>query len=86
MAHVITEPCIGSKDASCLASCPVDCIHPARNEPGFAAATMLYIDPGECICCGICVDDCPVRAIFPEEDVPAEWTRYIQINLDYYKK
>src|SRR5437868_5198843 len=64
MVYVITEPCIGVKDAACVDVCPVDCIHPTRNEPGFALATQLYIDPGECICCGGCEPECPVGAIF----------------------
>jgi len=45
MPHIIAEPCIGTKDVSCVDVCPVDCIHPTKNEPEFATATMLYIDP-----------------------------------------
>ena len=85
MPHIITEPCIGTKDTSCVGVCPVDCIHPSKNEPDFATAEQLYIDPDTCIDCALCVDECPVKAIFQQEDVPAEWTKYIQINLDYYK-
>jgi NAD-dependent dihydropyrimidine dehydrogenase PreA subunit len=51
MAYVINEPCIGTKDASCVEVCPVDCIHPTAEEPGFEAADQLYIDPDECIDC-----------------------------------
>jgi ferredoxin--NADP+ reductase len=47
-------------------------------------AEMLYIDPDTCIDCGLCVDECPVQAIFPEEDLPEEWHKYIQINADYF--
>ena len=85
MVHVITEPCIGTKDAACVAVCPVDCIHPRKDEPGFAAAPQLYIDPDTCIGCGLCVDECPVKAIFPDDEVPPEWSRYIQLNADHYK-
>ncbi len=80
MAYVITEPCINVKDASCVDVCPVDCIHPKRDAPGFAAAPQLYIDPEECIHCGACESECPVGAIFPEDDVPTEWRAYIARN------
>ncbi len=85
MAYVITEPCINVKDASCVDVCPVDCIHPRRDEPAFATAPQLYIDPDECIDCGACEPECPVSAIFPEDDVPAEWHDFIALNADYYK-
>ena len=86
MAHIIAEPCIGTKDTACVAVCPVDCIHPTKEEAEFASAEMLYIDPETCIDCGLCVDECPVKAIFPEEELPEQWNRFIQINADYYKK
>ena len=60
-------------------------IHPKKDEPDFAGATQLYIDPNTCIDCGLCVDECPVKAIFPQDNVPAEWSKYIQINADYFK-
>jgi ferredoxin len=86
MAHVITEPCIGTKDTACVEVCPVDCIHPTKKEGEYGAQQQLYIDPDTCIDCGLCVDECPVQAIFPQDDVPAEWRKYIQINIDYFKK
>ena len=64
MAYVIAEPCINVKDTACVDACPVDCIHPRKNEDDFAAAAQLYIDPIECIDCGACVPVCPVSAIF----------------------
>src|SRR5438067_11404821 len=63
MAYVIAEPCIGTKDNSCVEVCPVDCIHPTPDEPGYDQAEMLYIDPEECIDCDACVEACPVDAI-----------------------
>lgn len=84
MAYVITEPCIGTKDASCTEVCPVDCIHPTPDEPGFESQEMLYIDPDECIDCDACVEACPVDAIFPEDSVPPVWTDYIKRNAAYY--
>lgn len=86
MAHIIAEPCIGTKDSACVEVCPVDCIHPGKNESDHTDATQLFIDPDTCIDCGLCVDECPVHAIYPQEDLPAEWHQYIQINADWYKK
>ena len=84
MSHYIAEPCIGTKDTACVAVCPVDCIHPTKDEAAFATAEMLYIDPETCIDCGLCVDECPVKAIFPEEDVPANMTSYIEKNKEVF--
>jgi ferredoxin len=85
MAFVITQPCIGVKDTACVSICPVNCIHPAKSEPDFAAVEMLFIDPETCIDCGICVDECPVHAIFADVDVPAEWAEFIERNARYYR-
>jgi len=85
MAYVITEPCIDVKDTACVDVCPMDCIHPRKDEPGFQSAPHLYIDPEECIDCGACVPECPVGAIFFEDDVPDEWQQYIALNADAYK-
>ena len=63
MAYVIAEPCIGTKDNSCVEVCPVDCIHPTPDEPDYDKVEMLYIDPEECIDCDACVEACPVDAI-----------------------
>lgn len=86
MPHVIGEPCIGTKDTSCVEVCPVDCIHPTKDEADFEQVDQLYIEPDTCIDCGLCVDECPVQAIFPEEDLPDEWNKYVQINIDYFEK
>ena len=86
MPHVITEPCICTKDTACVAVCPVDCIHPRKDEGEFTPSVQLYIDPDTCIDCGLCVDECPVKAIFPEDDVPEEWKKYISVNAEHYKK
>lgn len=85
MTHIITEPCINTKDASCVAVCPVDCIHPTPDEiKDFEAEPMLYIDPAICIDCGLCVDECPVNAIYLEDQLPEMYTKYIQINAEYF--
>jgi NAD-dependent dihydropyrimidine dehydrogenase PreA subunit len=91
MTYVIGKPCIGTKDASCVDVCPVDCIHPRKDEEGFADAEMLYIDPDECIDCGACEPACPVSAIAPE-DAPIEgsneedWAHWTKINAEYFQK
>lgn len=86
MAFVICQPCMGVKSHDCVQVCPVDCIHPRKDESDFAGAQQLYIDPVTCINCGACAAVCPVQAIFPEEDLPEQWKQYIQINAQYYNK
>lgn len=86
MAHVIAQPCIGTKDTACVSVCPVDCIHPTKDEAGFANSTQLFIDPDVCIDCGLCVDECPVQAIFPLDDLPAEWKHFAELNAQAFKK
>ena len=67
MTYIIAEPCIGVKDTACVDVCPVDCIHPTKNEAEeFEKESKLYIDPEECIDCGACEPVCPVEAIFEE--------------------
>lgn len=86
MAYVIAEPCIGVKDTACVDACPVDCIHPKKDESDFEGAPQLYIDSQECIDCGACVPVCPVSAIFALDDLPAQWSRFEQINQEHYRK
>lgn len=85
MAFIIAEPCIGTKDTACTEVCPVDCIHPTRDEEGFEEADQLFINPDECIDCGACEPVCPVEAIFPEDELPEKWKSFIQKNADHYK-
>ena len=82
MTYVIAQPCIDVKDTACVEVCPVDCIHPVDGE----GAEQLYIDPDECIDCGACEPECPVEAIFVEEDLPEEWVHFTKINADYFLK
>ncbi len=84
MAYVIAEPCIGTKDTACVDVCPVDCIHPRKDEPEFAQTTMLYIHPEECIDCGACVPACPVAAIYESPDAtPSHQKDLIEANFVY---
>jgi NAD-dependent dihydropyrimidine dehydrogenase PreA subunit len=84
MAYVIAEPCIGTKDAACVDACPVDCIHPKKDEAGFAEADQLFIDPVECIDCGACVPVCPVSAIYAADDLPEKWADYLAKNAAHF--
>ena len=86
MAYIICEPCIGTKDTACVDVCPVDCIHPRKDEPDFAAKQQLFIHPDECIDCGACVPACPVEAIFSLDEVPEKWKSFIQVNAAHYGK
>ena len=80
MAYVIAEPCVATKDNSCVEVCPVDCIHPTPDEPDYDNVEQLFIDPEECIDCDACVEACPVDACFAEDQLPAEWTPFAQLN------
>src|SRR5687768_7963691 len=85
MPFIITDPCIETKDTACVDVCPVDCIHPRKDEPEFEQATMLYIHPGECIDYGACVPACPVAAIYDSpEATPASQKQLIEAN-DVYR-
>lgn len=72
MAYVVTEACIRCKYTDCVAVCPVDCF---REGPNF-----LVIGPDECIDCTLCVPECPVNAIYAEDDVPADQQDFIELN------
>ena len=82
MPHVITQSCCS--DGSCVYACPVNCIHPSPDEPGFATAEMLYIDPAACVDCGACVSACPVGAIAPDNRLAAEQLPFVALNAAYY--
>ncbi len=86
MPYVIAEPCIGVKDTACVDVCPVDVIHPRRDEADFVFTTQLYIYSNDCIDCGACVPVCPVSAIFLREDLPEKWAHFSEINADWYGK
>ncbi len=78
MTFVITESCIKCKYTDCVEVCPVDCFHEGPN--------FLVIDPDECIDCALCEPECPVKAIFSEDDLPADQQQFIAINADLAKE
>jgi ferredoxin len=77
MTHVVTETCIKCKYTDCVDVCPVDCFREGPN--------MLVIDPDECIDCAVCIPECPVNAIYPEEEVPASQKDFLALNAELAK-
>jgi len=77
MTHVVTESCIKCKHTDCVDVCPVDCF---REGPNF-----LVIDPDECIDCAVCIPECPVNAIYAEEDLPAGQEAFTALNAELAK-
>nr|WP_090342726.1 FAD-dependent oxidoreductase [Mycolicibacterium malmesburyense]CRL73312.1 NADPH-dependent glutamate synthase subunit beta-like oxidoreductase [Mycolicibacterium malmesburyense] len=82
MPHVITQSCCS--DGSCVYACPVNCIHPTPDEPGFATAEMLYIDPVACVDCGACVSACPVGAISHDSKLTPAQLPFVELNAAFY--
>jgi ferredoxin len=77
MTHVVTESCIKCKYTDCVDVCPVDCFREGPN--------MLAIDPDECIDCAVCIPECPVNAIYAEEDVPDGQKGFTALNAELAK-
>jgi len=77
MTHVVIESCIKCKYTDCVDVCPVDCFKEGPN--------MLVIDPDECIDCAVCIPECPVNAIYPEDEVPEDQKQFIAINAELTK-
>ena len=74
MAYIVIEACYDCKYTDCVEVCPVDCFYEDEH--------MLYIHPDECIDCNACVAECPVEAIFAQDDVPETWKEWIAINAE----
>ena len=74
MAHVVTQPCFGCKYTDCVVVCPVECFYEGEQ--------MLYIHQDDCIDCCQCVAECPVEAIFLDENVPPQWHEFIALNAE----
>ena len=74
MTFVVTENCIKCKYTDCVDVCPVDCFHEGPN--------FLVIDPEECIDCQLCVPECPVDAIYDEQDLPANQQHFLALNAE----
>ncbi|MFP7695717.1 ferredoxin [Trueperella sp. LYQ143] len=76
MTYIIAQPCVDVKDRACVDACPVDCI--------YEGLRSLYIHPDECVDCGACEPECPVEAIYFEDDLPKEWSVYHQVNEEFF--
>ncbi len=74
MTHVVAEPCFACKYTDCVVVCPVECFYEGEQ--------MLYIHPDECIDCEACVPECPVEAIFHEDNLPEEWAAFKELNAE----
>ena len=96
MTYVITKQCVGCYDAACLSVCPVDAIDgpiaiaelvavPAAERGKRFPGLQMFIDPDECICCGACVDECPVAAIYMKDAVPATNRDDIARNAEFFE-
>jgi len=78
MTFVVTESCISCKYTDCVDVCPVDAFREGSN--------FLVIDPDECIDCAVCVPECPVNAIFAQEEVPSDQQDFIALNAELAPK
>jgi ferredoxin len=74
MTHVVTEACIRCKYTDCVEVCPVDCFHEGPN--------FLTINPDDCIDCGVCIPECPLNAILPEEELPLDQRHMVALNAE----
>ena len=74
MTYVVTQPCFGCKYTDCVVVCPTEAFRVGEQ--------MLYIDPDECVDCDACVPECPVEAIFHQDNVPEEWKGFIELNAE----
>jgi len=74
MTYVVTESCIKCKYTDCVEVCPVDCFHEGPN--------FLVIDPEECIDCAVCEPECPVEAIFSEDELPDDQRDFLALNAE----
>lgn len=78
MTYLVTENCINCKYTDCVEVCPVDCFYEGVN--------MLVIHPDECIDCSLCVPECPIDAIIPEEDATDEQAHLYDLNKEMAEK
>ena len=78
MTYIIAEPCVGTCDTACVEVCPVDCFHEGPN--------MLVINPDECIDCALCEPECPVDAIFADDEIPEGQEIFYDLNVELSEK
>jgi ferredoxin len=78
MTHVVTARCVDCRYTDCCAVCPVDCFYETTDP------AMLVIDPETCIDCELCVPECPINAIYPEEELPEEYSEWLEKNAELF--
>ncbi len=78
MTHIVTERCVNCRYTDCATVCPVECFWEIEDP------AMLVIDPETCIDCGLCIPECPVHAIYTEEEVPEPYAEWTQKNADLF--
>ena len=74
MTFVVGEDCIKCKHTDCVEVCPVDCFYEGPN--------FLVINPDECIDCALCEPECPIDAIFSEDELPADQENFLELNAE----
>jgi ferredoxin len=72
MSYVVTENCINCKHTECVEVCPVECFH--------EGPLSVVIDPDECIDCSLCESECPVNAIFFDDEIRSDKDFFIDFN------
>lgn len=78
MTFVVTEQCIKCKYTDCVEVCPVDCFYEGPN--------FLVINPDECIDCALCEPECPVNAIYSQDELPDKFQDFLALNQELAKK
>ena len=78
MTFVVTDKCINCRYTDCVEVCPVDCFHEGPN--------FLVIDPEECIDCALCEPECPIEAIYSEDELPEEYSGFVELNAELAQK
>ena len=78
MTHVVSDSCIRCRYTDCVDVCPVDCFRAGKD--------FLVIDPDECIDCAVCIPECPVNAIYAEEDLPENLKHFVDLNAKLAKE
>jgi ferredoxin len=82
MAYIIVDSC--TKDEHCIEACPVNCIHPTKEEAGFETVPQLYVNPTECVDCGACVPVCPTNSIGVLDYFPEAQQAFVEKNASYF--
>ena len=80
MPHIVTGRCVACRYTDCCTVCPVDCFYEIEDPP------MLVIDPDTCIDCQLCVPECPVHAIYADDEVPEPYQEWIEKNAELWQQ